>query len=98
MNANDLDDLRRLLPALYATEETPAESKKILAKWFGLGSRWAWYAVEFDGNDICFGYVVSGFGSDCDEWGYFSLLELESAPSVERDRFFRPCTFGALEL
>lgn len=59
--------------------------------------------VRFIGDVEFFGYVVSGLGPDCDEWGPFFLSELRTlrfplkvggtvigrAP-VERDAFWRP--------
>jgi len=43
-----------------------------------------------------FGFVVSGLGPDCDEWGYFSLRELMSVRfppfglPLERDLHWKP--------
>lgn len=43
-----------------------------------------------------FGFVESGLGSDCDEWGYFSLREIETVRfppfglPVERDLYWKP--------
>ena len=50
-----------------------------LVKFFTPDSSWTWYASEFNGDDIFFGFVI-GFEP---EFGYFSLSELESvvAPS-----------------
>ncbi len=70
-------ELLKKLPPLYATEKVPAHEKVAVVKFFG-GGRGTWYGVEFDGEDRFFGYVVSPLGEDCDEWGYFSLSELES--------------------
>jgi hypothetical protein len=63
--------------------------KKVLAKFFTPWSYWTWYAVEFDGDDLFFGYV-EGLES---EWGYFSLKDLEEIKGpfglgVERDIMF----------
>ena len=49
--------------------------------------QWTWYAIEFDGADLFFGYVVG----HVPELGYFSLQELEAARGplglpFERDR------------
>tara|TARA_R100000458_G_C8272049_1_gene246856 strand:- start:429 stop:731 length:303 start_codon:yes stop_codon:yes gene_type:complete len=65
------------------------ELKPVLVKYFTPWSNWTWYAVEFDGDDLFFGYVE---GHD-NEWGYFSLSDLESIDGpfglkVERDLFF----------
>ncbi len=78
--------LKRAKP-LGATDGV--KSKPILAKYFTPWTNWTWYAVEFDGDDLFFGYVE---GTD-NEWGYFSLSDLESIEGpfglkIERDLFF----------
>lgn len=52
---------------------------------------WIWFVQDWDGSDICFGYVV-GHES---EWGSFSLSELASVKGrlgigIEIDTGFRP--------
>ena len=52
---------------------------------------WTWYATEFDGQDIFFGFVKGDF----DEFGSFSLSELQRVRGrlglpVERDLYFQP--------
>jgi Protein of unknown function (DUF2958) len=67
------------------------------SKFFCPWSDWTWFATEGDpqGDDfIFFGYVI-GFE---EEWGYFSLTELESVRgpgglTIERDIYFRPGPF-----
>ena len=84
------NEIRRRLPALYATEhdKDPVAQVKFFSPWNG----WTWYATEFDGEDLFFG-LVQGLES---EWGYFSLAELESVrgpcgvPAIERDLYFEP--------
>jgi hypothetical protein len=62
----------------------------VVAKYFHPMSRWTWYATEYVPDDrVLFGYVC-GFE---DEWGYFSLDELEDVKGtlgvgVERDLYF----------
>lgn len=87
---------RAALPPLYTNENLPSGYDAVAqVKFFGSG-RWTWYATEFDGEDTFFGFVVSGLGSDCDEFGYFTLSELTEARfppfglPVERDRHFTP--------
>jgi Protein of unknown function (DUF2958) len=65
-----IDDLREKLPPLYATEGV--SDPLVLCRFFLPWSKWLWYAMEFDGEDLFFGYVV---GDVC-ELGYFSLKEL----------------------
>jgi hypothetical protein len=86
---------RRALPKLRATEKVAAEKKIAQVKFFNPCGRGTWYAVEFDGVDTFFGYVVSPLGDDCNEWGYFSLAELSQIRlrfglGIERDRHFAP--------
>ena len=65
----------------------------IVAKFFNPTGAGTWYATEYDPKDkIFFGYV-SIFGDWNDEWGYFSLVELESYKGplgigIERDLYF----------
>ena len=37
-----------------------------------------WYIVEFDGDDLFFGYAILNGDLDCSEWGYVSFSELKS--------------------
>ena len=85
-------ETRSRLPALYVTENDP-DAKAVL-KLFLPGTRWTWYVSEFDGDDLLYGYVLSGLERRFDECGYSSLSELESLRgpygfNVERDRAFR---------
>lgn len=84
-------ELRAKLPKLYATEGIPLEEKTAVVKFFTPDSSWTWYAVEFDGEDLFWGWV-HGLEK---EWGYFSLRELESVRgpmglAIERDLYFKP--------
>jgi hypothetical protein len=51
----------------------------VVAKFFNPGGAGTWYATEYDPATRCFFGYVSIFGDINDEWGYFSLDELESA-------------------
>jgi len=80
-------ELAAKIPALYAQEH--AKDKTVHAKFFDPYGSWTWYVTEYDGEDICFGYV----DGHCGEWGYFSIAELESIrfmgqPRIERDLHF----------
>jgi hypothetical protein len=77
-------EVAETLPALYETEN--AESKIFRVHFYSI-TGWHWYLTEFDGEDICFGYVI-GFER---EWGYWSLKELESISLIIRDEDFKPC-------
>lgn len=76
------------LPPLRGAE---AEGLDALArvKFFTPDAGWTWYASEYDGDDLFFGFVA---GAE-PELGYFALSELsqvrgEFGLPVERDRFF----------
>lgn len=89
------DNLARSLPRLYATEHE--EDPEARAKWFTPWSNWTWYAVEYDGEDRCFG-LVAGHET---ELGYFLLSELASVRgpgglTIERDEHFPPTRLSAL--
>ena len=62
----------------------------VIVKFFNPVGAGTWYATEYDLKDkIFFGYV-SLFGDWNDEWGYFSLSELQSIKGlfglgIERD-------------
>lgn len=67
----------------------------IIAKFFGPTGSATWFATEYDPTDkIFFGYVtLFGLGSPEDEWGSFSLDELQShvgkfGLGIERDLHF----------
>ena len=82
-------ELRRKLPPLYSTEK--CADPIVHAKFFTPDSSWTWYVLEFDGEDLFFGFVI---GLDS-ELGYFSLSELESVRGplglpIERDLHFKP--------
>jgi len=62
----------------------------VIAKFFNPAGAGTWYATEYDQSEgIFFGYV-SIFQDHCDEWGYFSLKELQNFKGsfglgIERD-------------
>lgn len=77
------------LPPLGATAEQA--DPLVICKFFYPDFHWTWYAIEFDGEDIFFGYVAGDFP----ELGGFALLELLSNRGVyglpiERDKYFTP--------
>lgn len=82
-----------------ANEKDPV----VVAKFFNAAGPGKWYATEYDPKEkIFFGYV-SIFGDHNDEWGSFSLEELESIQGgfglgVERDKFWNPKKFSKLNL
>jgi len=68
----------------------------VIAKFFNPAGAGNWYATEYDPrNKMFFGYV-SLYGDGNDDWGYFSLKELEDFESpygtgIERDLEFEEC-------
>lgn len=93
------EDIKKQIPKLYDTEETPKEDKTVYVKYFSPYSNWSWYVLEFDGVDMFFG-LVKGFEV---EYGYFSLSELANVtvfngvPAVERDLSFAPQPLKEIE-
>jgi len=82
-------ELLKQLPPLGATSEQA--DPLVICKFFYPDFSWTWYAIEFDGEDTFFGYVV---GFEC-ELGDFSLSELLNNRGalglpIERDKFFTP--------
>jgi len=67
----------------------------VVVKYFFPAGRYTLYVTEAEtcGDDVrLFGYCLSPFGEDCDEWGYASLNELRTTRvrglSIERDLHF----------
>lgn len=88
-------ELRAELPKLYSQDGN--SNPTVYAKFFFPAGRWTWFVTEGepDGDDFrLFGFVIGDF----DEWGYFSLNELQSinarGVTVERDLYFEPRTFN----
>lgn len=62
----------------------------VIAKFFNPTGAGTWYATEYNPEEKTFFGYVSLFGDECDEWGYFSLQELEEyrgpfGLGIERD-------------
>lgn len=79
------------VPPLYATEDEGDPIARV--KLFSSVSAWTWYVTEYDpATGEAFG-LVEGFA---DEWGYFSIPEMEAVNRsrgfnvVERDVLFEP--------
>ena len=73
------EQIKKILPPLYSTEDIPCEDKKIICRFFNPLGNQSWKIVEgseeFDGW-MLFGLVDLGYGDP--EWGYISLNELEA--------------------
>lgn len=85
------DELERRFAQVGSQEQV--EDPLIIAKFFNPAGAGTWYATEYDpATRIFFGYV-SIYGDWNDEWGDFSLDELESyrgpfGLGIERDLYF----------
>lgn len=71
------------------------EDPVVIAKFFNPIGPGTWFATEYYPGERMFYGFVSIFGDHCDEWGYFSLDELESVKlpfgmKIERDIYFEP--------
>jgi hypothetical protein len=80
-------EILRNLPRLTETEGE--KDPLVIVKFFYPDFSWTWYAIEFDGKDIFYGYVAG----DYPELGYFSLSELQQHRGkfclpIERDMHF----------
>lgn len=64
------------IPKLYETEEIDLQQKLVHLHFSLAGSDW--YAVEFDGTDLFWGFVILNGDMENSEWGLFSLKELQS--------------------
>lgn len=89
------DELRETIPALYSQENE--KDPTIVAKFFTPDSSFTWYVLEFDGEDLFFGYVEGLYP----ELGYFSISELESVRGplglpVERDEWYVPAKLSSV--
>lgn len=74
----------------------------VIAKFFNPTGAGSWYATEYHPKSQEFFGFVSIFGDHNDEWGYFSLVELESYKGrfglgIERDLYFEPCRFSKIK-
>jgi DUF2958 family protein len=77
------------------------EDPIIQVKFFTPWSSWTWYAIEYDGADLFFGFVIGGpwqAGHEA-ELGYFSLAELTAVRGpggirIERDLYFEPVSLS----
>ena len=89
-------ELRAQLPTRYSQEKVT--DRIVYVKFFSPYSNWTWFATEGSPEEddfLFFGYVI-GFE---EEWGYFSLNEMQSAmrgplPLIERDLHFEPGPFS----
>ena len=62
------------IPRLYETEKIPLNDKLIYLHFFLGGCDW--YAAEYDGEDLFWGYAILNDDHQNAEWGYTSFSEL----------------------
>lgn len=80
-------------------EQGENENPLIVAKFFAPVGSATWYATEYDAEtNICYGYVT---GLADDEWGFFSITEMEALKlpfglGIERDIHFKETPFNTL--
>lgn len=94
------EELKKIVPAFYETEDIALDDKIVYAKFFLLGSSWSWYIFEYDADTNCIFGLVDGIEQ---EIGYQSIDELEALRGplglfVERDLYFKPTKFVDLKL
>lgn len=96
--SDDINNRKELLDAnlkqrfLDVGSQEDKEDPIVIAKFFNPTGAGTWYATEYDDDTDCFFGYVSIFGDDCDEWGSFSLRELEEYKGrfglgIERDLY-----------
>lgn len=89
---------QEILDILPKLGETSGQTDPVaVAKFFYPDFSWTWFAIEFDGKDIFYGYV-KGFEK---EFGTFSLKELmenrgKLGCEIERDFYFKPTPVSKL--
>ena len=74
----------------------------VITKFFNPTGAGTWYVTEYDPDSKNFFGYVSLFNDWSDEWGYFSLDELESLRGpfglgIERDLYFTPKRFSQIK-
>ncbi len=87
---------RASLPKLYSQENVADPIVQV--KFFNPCGAATWYATEFDGEDIFFGWADLGWGG---EFGNFSLSEMEAVRlpmglKIERDMYFTPAPLSTV--
>ena len=82
---------------IYGSQEKE-EDPVVLAKFFNPQGGQTWLAIEYHPEIKCFFGYVSLFNTEHEnEFGFFSLEELESIKlpplglGIERDKYFKPC-------
>ena len=83
------------LPMLYETEDVDVGEKVLMMRFYEKNTQWQWFLCEYSPSEhLAFGYVM-GFSN---EWGYFSLEEMEGIYTIQRDKEFIPIRFKDLKV
>ena len=105
----EMEKLFKKYPMLSQSEE---EDPLAIAKYFLSTGRWTWYVLEaekIEDDYRFFGYVKSGVDPLFDEYGSFTLKELEGIQvpihlgdtfigniGIERDQYFEPTRMSSI--
>ena len=74
-------------------ETADEENPTAYMKFYNMLGRGEWFVIEMKVTDddlLFFGYVKSPLGSDCDEFGTFTLSQLLEVPVIDLDTNFNP--------
>ena len=86
-------EIQKRLPKIGATDGKPAAERKIIVKFFSIGSNYRFYVLEGkqhpSGDWELYGYTTGG----SNEFGYVMLWEMQEArwhnvPAIERDMHY----------
>lgn len=69
------------IPKIYETDEISLKDKLIHLHFFIGGCEW--FACEFDGEDLFFGFAVLNGDLEMAEWGFFSLSDLKAIRTLK---------------
>lgn len=68
------DNVRSRIPGIGSDLETPLRSSIVHVRFFDSSTPWQWFVLEMDGDDDCFGIVLSRAAAVA---GRFTLAELQ---------------------
>jgi hypothetical protein len=89
------------IPRLYETEAIETKDKLVYLHFFILSCDW--YVIEYDGEDLFFGYAILNGDILNAEWGYVSFSELKSISfhgievDCETETFWTPKPVSTIE-
>jgi len=96
------EGLRDKLPQLGTNSEGSPEDLTVHTRLVDPASNWRWYILEFDGDDTCYGLVVTSKNALI---GHFTISELKAlryhdpalgTVGIERDTYFEAVSLGEL--